>query len=127
MVHTQTGELGAFCSTCPTPEAVIAVLQELGFHLTFQMDAITYPASSGTPHLPAQYHFCDGHGTEVIYLAGRDAPLDGERFPRHQARFWLYAGSDTAACKRVLSALTARWLLTWQQMEASAPGLQDVA
>ena len=127
MAHTQTGELAAFCSICPTPEAVTSILQGLGFRLTFQMEAVVYRAYTQMPDLPAQYHFRDEHGTEVIYLAGRDAPLDGERFPRHQARFWLYAGSDTAACKRVLSALTAKWLLTWQQMEASVPGFQDVA
>jgi hypothetical protein len=42
------------------------------------MEAVRYPAYTPTPDLPAQYHYKDEqHGTEVIYLAGRDSGLEG--------------------------------------------------
>ena len=60
------------------------------------------------PALPAQYHYKkDGCGTEVIYLAGRDTPLEeGEVFPLHASRFWLSAGADAQAFQRTLSTLS---------------------
>jgi hypothetical protein len=89
------------------------LLEGLGFSLSFQMDAIRYPAYTQLPDLPAQYHYTDVYGTQVIYLVGRDAPLDGERFPRHASRFWVYPGADAGACRRIVAVLATRWLLTW--------------
>src|SRR5215472_18736606 len=86
--HRATSGLEAFCQTCPIPEAVTILLEGLGFSLSFQMDAIHYPAYTRLPSLPAQYHYTDAHGTQVIYLAGKDTPLDGERLLRHSSRFW---------------------------------------
>jgi hypothetical protein len=114
--HREASGLDAFCQTCPAPEAVTTLLEGLGFHLSFQMDAIDYPAYTQLPSLPAQYHYTDAHGTQVIYLAGRDAPLDGERFPRRASRFWLFPGADVIAFKGVLSVLVVRWLLVWRRI-----------
>ena len=56
--------LEAFCHALPTPERVTALLQPLGFSLTYQRGAIR--------GLPPQYHYRDNKGTEVMYLAGKD-------------------------------------------------------
>src|SRR5215831_1370699 len=109
--------LTAFCTTWPAPEAVTAFLQELGLRLDFHLEAVHYPAYQQLPDLPAQYHYRSPHGDEVLYLAGQDSPLDGERFPRHASRFWAYPGSDAQAFRRLISALSVRWLLTWQRLD----------
>jgi hypothetical protein len=111
---SKTNDLKAFCRACPRVEEVSAVLQGLGFSLVFHMAAVASPASSHTPPLPAQFHYRDAHGTEVIYLAGRDAPMDGELFPAHSSRWWLSAGSDPAACQHIAQTLTEKWSLIWQ-------------
>jgi hypothetical protein len=108
--------LTAFCATCPAQEVVTTFLRSLGFHLDFQMETVHYAAYQQLPDLPAQYHY-QAQGIEVIFLAGQDTPLDGERFPRHASRFWAYAGSDAQAFRRLISALSARWLLTWQRLD----------
>ena len=115
--------LTAFCTTCPAPEAVTAFLQELGLRLDFHLEAVHYPAYEHLPALPAQYHYRSPGGDEVLYLAGQDSPLDGERFPRHASRFWAYAGSDAQGFGRLISALSARWLLTWQRLDHDASGM----
>jgi hypothetical protein len=70
--------------------------------------------TSHPPPLPAQYHYKDdGHGTEVIYLAGRDVPLEGESFPPHASRFWLYPGADFHACQLAAATLGRQWRLAW--------------
>src|SRR5215472_5549644 len=107
--------LTAFCATCPAPEAVAAFLQGMGLCLDFQLGAVHYAAYQQLPDLPAQYHYRSPQGDEVLYLAGQDSPLDGERFPRHASRFWAYPGSDAQAYMRLISALSVRWLLTWQR------------
>jgi hypothetical protein len=114
--------LTAFCATCPETEAVTAFLHDLGLRLDFQLEAVHYAAYEQLPDLPAQYHY-HSLGLEVIYLAGKDSPLDGERFPRHASRFWAYAGADGAAFRRVVWALSARWLLTWQRLHHHASGM----
>jgi hypothetical protein len=111
-------ELEAFCSTCPLPETVRSLLEGLGFQLTFQMDAVRYPVWSSTPDLPAQFHFSDEHGTDVVFLAGKDTPTDGERFPPHTSRFWISAGADPTAYQRAAQVLASRWLLTWHCPQA---------
>ncbi|SRR6266487_445904 len=111
---SQTNELEAFCRACPCVEEVSAVLQGLGFSLVFHMAVVVSAASSHTSPLPAQFHYRDAHGTEVIYLAGRDAPMDGERFPAHASRGWLSAGGDPAACQHIAQVLTERWSLIWR-------------
>ncbi len=106
-------EAEAFCLTCPDPQDVTDLLQALGFHLTFQMEAIIYPNSSQTPDLPAQYHYSDAHGTEVMYLAGHDVDMDGLKLPHHASRFWLSPGADLATHQRVAHLLAATWSFTW--------------
>jgi len=108
-----THALTAFCAICPAPETVTAFLHGLGLRLDFHLEAIHYAAYEHLPDLPAQYHY-HSRGIEVIYLAGPDSPLDGERFPGHASRFWAYPGSDAQGFRRLISALSARWLLTWQ-------------
>lgn len=114
MAHSQASECTAFCTTCPPPETVISLLQGLGFQLTFQMDAVIYPVSSATPDLPAQFHFSDEQGTDVIFLAGKDTPMDGEHFPTHACRFWVSPGADPFAYRRIVQVLATRWVLIWQ-------------
>jgi hypothetical protein len=104
-------ERDAFCATCPPPQEVTALLAMLGFHLDFQLDA---QHASQLPSLPAQYHYKDACGTEVIYLAGRDIALDGKTFPPHASRFWLYAGAEAEAFTRALSTLALHYQLTWR-------------
>ena len=100
MPHTEpplAPELEAFCTICPAAQEVTALLTRLGFRLVFQMDEQS-DHTSQLPPLPAQYHYKDdASGTEVIYLAGRDTPLEQEVFPCHASRFWLSAGADVQA------------------------------
>ena len=114
-------ELEAFCTTCPPPQDVTALLAKLGFHLEFQMDE-QRDHQYELPPLPAQFHFKDTHGTEVIYLVGRDFPLndDGESLPSHASRFWLYIGADAQASQLVASTLTLRWGFTWRDSSEQA-------
>src|SRR5579884_542262 len=107
-------EVDAFCQTCPNPADVTALLEPLGFRLVFQMEAVQYPASAHAPDLPAQYHYQNTFGTEVIYLAGQDSPFEGERFPPHASRFWLSPGADLLAYRRVARLLAVAWSLTWK-------------
>ena len=121
-MKTTAKALTAFCATCPAPETVTAFLHGLGLRLDFHLEAVHYAAYEHLPDLPAQYHY-HSRGIEVIYLAGTDSPLDGERFPRHASRFWVYPGVDGAAFRRVVRVLSARWLLTWQRLQYDASGM----
>lgn len=91
------------------------MLQTLGFRLTFQMGESTFPSPLHVPTLPAQYHYRDQHGTEVIYLAGYDAETD--RTPPHASRFWIYSGANVAAYRQAFQEITAQWSLTWQKTQ----------
>jgi hypothetical protein len=115
-MKTAAPALTAFCATCPAPEAVTTFLHGLGFRLDFQLEAVHYAAYQQLPDLPAQYHY-QAQGIEVIFLAGQDTPLDGERLPRHASRFWAYSGADAQVFRRLISTLAARWLLTWQRLD----------
>jgi hypothetical protein len=107
-------ELQAFCTTCPAAQEVSELLAGLGFRLAFQMGE--QPDRRGhLPPLPAQYHYKDDAcGTEVIFLAGRDTPLEREVFTPHASRFWLYAGADAHSLQRVLSRLSLTYQLAWR-------------
>ena len=116
-------DLTAFCATCPTPDDVTRTLQAFGFALTFQMDAeITLSYQQLAP-LAAQFHYTDGFGNEVIYLAGRDFPSLGDDdeseeersviYPAHASRFWLCPGAYSLSTQRVKDALSTRYHLTW--------------
>lgn len=114
MDHKKAHDLEAFCATCPSAQEVAGVLHHLGFALTFHMDVDVSPEYEQLPPLPAQYHYRDEHGNEVIYLAGHDADFDGEPLPVHASRFWIYPGADTAAYRRVAHVLAAKWALAWR-------------
>lgn len=103
----------AFCPGCPPVDEVTDVLQALGFRLAFQMGEVRFPVSSRTPPLPAQYHYCDRHNTEVIYLAGPDADTDGACLPLHASRFWVYCGVSSAVYEQVLRVIAVQWPLIW--------------
>jgi hypothetical protein len=124
----QPAELEAFCPTCPLPQEVSALLATLGFTLAFHMDAVQ-SSYAKVPALPAQYHFKkDGCGTEVIYLAGRDTPLEeGEVFPFHASRFWLYAGADAQAFQLTLSTLALRYGFAWRDPSEQDTQQEEVA
>jgi hypothetical protein len=121
-------ELNAFCSTCPAAQEVTTLLATLGFRLEFHMDEQrdhTYQL----PPLPAQYHYKDdAHGTELIYLAGRDFPMNENSAPLspHASRFWLYAGADTQAFQQVASTLALAYQFTWSDPSAQT-ARQEVA
>ena len=108
-------ELYAFCATCPAPQEVTVLLNKLGFHLAFQMKE-QRDHQSQLPPLPAQFHFKDASGTEAIYLAGRDSPLneDGESLPPHASRFWLYLGADIQAFQCAQAMLALRYQFSWR-------------
>src|SRR6266852_6345047 len=108
-------EVEAFCPTCPPVEEVSALLAKLGFHLAFQMEARDdLKTLVHLPALPAQYHYKDAHGTEVIHLAGCDTDLEGEVFPFHASRFWLYPGANVQAFQLALSTLALSYQFTWR-------------
>ena len=126
MVHQKDEEHSAFCATCPQPEDVSNVLASLGCVLAFTMPAEDEGAYMHLPPLPAQFHY-DGPGdVRVIYLAGSDIELDGECFPAHESRFWLYGDHNQAAFQQVASVLAVRWSLSWQRTGSSS-SLEDVA
>ncbi len=123
MARTQARDLEAFCVTCPSAEEVTSVLQAAGFALTFHMDAVPSDCA-GMPPLPAQYHYRDRCGSEVIYLAGRDVDPDGAQLPEHASRFWLYPGTDAQAAQWVAHVLAVTWSFTWR---SESPARQHVA
>src|SRR6266852_210881 len=107
-------EVEAFCPTCPPPQEMSALLDKLGFHLAFQMEAQDdLNTLVHLPALPAQYHYKDVCGTEVMYLAGHDTPLEGEVFPFHASRFWLYPGADVQVYQLTKSTLALSYQFTW--------------
>lgn len=117
-------DVTAFCATCLSADEVNSMLASLGFTLIFQMKADDEQAYLHLAPLPAQFHFRDHHGTEVIYLAGVDQDEE-QPAPSHAARFWLYAGADEYALKRAIQLLSATWSLTWG--EHDTPALEAVA
>ena len=123
MARMQAHDLEAFCATCPSAEEVTSVLQTAGFALVFHMDTVS-SACKEVPQLPAQYHYRDQHGNEVIYLAGPDRDPDGVPLPEHASRFWMYPGADAGAAGRVAQVLAVKWSLAWQM---ESPPRQDVA
>ncbi|GCE04778.1 hypothetical protein [Dictyobacter aurantiacus] len=107
----QTPAFDGFCQTCPDPQEVTNALEPLGLSLHFQLDA---QHSYNLPDLPAQYHYRDVHGTEVMFLAGTDHPEVGTRFPAHQSRWWVICGSSPFAFNLVAQELASRWGIPWQ-------------
>ncbi len=114
MAHLKAHDLEAFCANCPAVQEVTSFLQTLGFELSFHMDVDDSPAYEQLPPLPAQFHFRDKLGNEVIYLAGRDVPLDGVPLPEHASRFWAYPGADAVAYRHLASVLAIKWNLAWR-------------
>jgi hypothetical protein len=116
MLHTSITPrpLQAFCQSCPSVENVKAVLAPLGFSQTLSMKAYAAFPDRSVPALPAQYHFDDGKGTEVLYLAGKDhSPEEGKQFPAHQSRLWVYPGHDPARSVQAIALLSRQWLMAW--------------
>lgn len=118
---TQAQELEAFCRTCPEPQEVTACMHTMGFRLVFQLPAYQPSATSAVAPLPAQFHYERPDGMSVIYLAGSDRAEDeGEQFPPHASRWWVYAGSDLSALFQVSHALTIKWSCTWRHVSHAA-------
>lgn len=103
----------ALCQSCPSEQTVREVLSSLGFSLVFQMPVQTFP-SLDVPALPAQYHYHDQYGTEVIFLAGQDTNLE-EDYPLlpHRSRWWVYTGAHPGVAQAVMACLSAHWFLAW--------------
>jgi hypothetical protein len=112
-----TTDLTAFCTTCPAADEVTAVLTPLGFALVFRMEADDDQAYLHLAPLPAQFHYRDDHGTEVVYLAGVDQE-DEQPAPLHASRFWLYAGANASAHEQATQVLVTTWSLTWLPLDA---------
>jgi hypothetical protein len=126
MVYQPEEERSAFCATCPQPTDVTNVLANLGCVLSFTMPAEDEGAYIDLPPLPAQFHYEGPGSLRVIYLAGPDVALDGERFPEHGSRFWLSGDHDQAAFQQIASKLSVRWSLRWQR-SGSSSSLVEVA
>ena len=105
----------SFCQSCPSPGQLTEHLARLGFILTLTLKARRYPSTNKCQPIvqPAQYHYSDGEGTEVIYLAGPDTAEDKEALPRHASRWWIYPGRDHAFYERLMHTLASRYVLTW--------------
>lgn len=95
------------------------MLQAVELELTFHMDAVISPEYAQLPPLPAQYHYRDRYGSEVVFLAGHDADLDGVRLPAHASRFWIYPGANAGAAWWIAYTMANTWSLAWQH--ASPP------
>lgn len=107
-------DLIAFCALCPDPDEVTAYLATLGFSLTFSASPKWYGKIG--MHLPAQYHYRDASGTELIYLAGKDSPGgSGMRYPHHESRWWLTAGSSHYDFNLVMQELSRAYSIDWQE------------
>ena len=118
-------ELEAFCPSCPEPEEVSTFLKQLGLRLDFQMKAFEPPVYSELSELPAQFHFADDSGMNLIYLAGEDNIMEvGERLPAHKSRFWAYGGVDAQRFEKIIQLVALRWSFTWNY---PAHAEQDVA
>ncbi len=124
MAYTQAHDLAAFCTTCLSAEEVTNVLQTAGFALTFHMDAVA-SGCTDVPLLPAQYHYRDQGGNELIYLAGCDTDPDGASLPEHASRFWIHPGADAGAARWIAQVLAVKWSLTWQPVSQARQ--EDVA
>ena len=104
-------DLTAFSQTCPDPSVVTALLEELGLSLVFSMPSRGY---LNCATMPAQFHYRDRYGTEVVYLAGRDHPDGaGNKYPNHVSRWWLYSGSSQDAYSLVVQTLSAAFGIQW--------------
>jgi hypothetical protein len=114
MPGSPESSLLAFCPTCPLPAEVGEALAGLGFTLAFTMEEQCFPAYSKTPPIPAQFHYRDEHGTEVIYLAGTDVGEEGEHLPLHASRFWIYPGAQVTAAQLAAQFCATRWRLAWR-------------
>jgi hypothetical protein len=113
-VIAQLANLEAFCLVCPSVSEVTAILEEIGFHLAFDMRPMTFSKQSKLATLPAQYHYRDAHGTELIFLAGQDyAEEDEARLPSHASRWWIYPGTSQYSYNLVMQTLRAKFLLNW--------------
>ncbi len=64
--------LTAYALVCPEAEAVTALVRPYGLRLVRFVREATFYA---LPPLPAQAHYEDDYGTQLIYLAGRDPDL----------------------------------------------------
>lgn len=106
MIHppqSRIKDLTAFCAVCPDSSVVTVLLEDLGFSLVFSMPKKTYwrGKTQILPDLPAQFHYRDRHGTEVVFMAGKDtADGVGNKYPNHASRWWLYVGSSPYAFTR---------------------------
>lgn len=120
-VKARLSDLEAFCSQCPAHNEVTALLAPLGFHLVFSMERKKSRrcGKMTVPSLPAQYHYRDGHSTEIIMLAGQDHPERGRVFPPHASHWWLYPSTSQYSYNAVMHALSAKWDVKWTLLVTS--------
>lgn len=121
-------DMEAFCSECPAPDEVTALLAPLGFHLVFSMERKKSRrcGKMTLPPLPAQYHYRDQHNTEIIVLAGQDHPEHGRVFPPHASHWWLYPGTSPYSYNGAMQALSTEWNIKWTRLVTSRVAAKEV-
>ncbi|WP_376793792.1 hypothetical protein [Thermogemmatispora sp.] len=95
----------------PRRASVHRLLMQEGYQLAFWLPAFREPC------LPAQYHYRDATGTEVIWLAGPDPVLREQdpSTPAHRSRFWVYANRrDPRRADEIRERLRRAWGVLWK-------------
>nr|BBH95162.1 hypothetical protein KTA_33610 [Thermogemmatispora argillosa] len=110
-----------------TRPQVSALLGREGYRLTFRLAA----CRRRWGWLPAQYHYTDAAGTEVIWLAGPDPELReaDPQAPAHRSRFWVYASRRAPErAEQIRARLRQVWGLDWYPLpEPPAPPLRPTS
>ncbi|MBX5459256.1 MAG: hypothetical protein IRZ31_20375 [Thermogemmatispora sp.] len=110
----------AFVLTRIVRSQVSSVLKREGFRLSFSLPA----CRRRWGWLPAQYHYTDAAGTEVIWLSGQDpeAREQDPMAPEHRSRFWVYAARRAPErAELILMRLRQAWGLDWRPVTAQNP------
>ncbi|WP_112431907.1 hypothetical protein [Thermogemmatispora tikiterensis] len=116
----------AFVQTRLVRTHVNALLERQGFRLAFHLPACRRRHS----WLPAQYHYTDAAGTEVIWLSGQDpeAREQDPTAPEHRSRFWVYAARRAPErAEQILIRLRQAWGLDWRPVTAQANPLRPTS
>jgi hypothetical protein len=96
---------------------VSTLLEREGFRLSFSLPA----CRRRWGWLPAQYHYADAAGTEVIWLSGQDpeAREQDPTAPEHRSRFWVYAARRAPErAEQIRARLRQVWGLDWYPLPA---------
>lgn len=130
---SQAEEHSAFCRTCPLSDDVTTLLARFGLKLIYSRPVEKRQQYRGLPPLPAQFHYEDDWGTQVLFLAGPDNPCladdDDEEetsplsrsYPPHASRFWIIVGAHPLRACRIQEELATRFGLHWDAPHTALP------